>query len=328
MGPAWGNRQGKPRIDIAACGVLSTVSLSAGVRMTLPLNVDFHCHSTFSDGSLPPADLAQRMCAAGVQVFALTDHDTVRGVPHAMQAASMLGIRCLPGVEVSCRWSAQDIHVVGLGIDPEEPGLARLLSEQTSRRWTRAQRMGDKLEKACGPGIFAKACALAAATGTEGSHQPSEEGSPCPGRPHFARTLVSMGYCKDDNHAFRKFLAQGKPAYVATEWPTLAEAATAIGAAGGVAVLAHPLHYRLTRSKLERLVADFAVGGGRAMEVSGVNQDPLQRRMLGGLCEKYGLRGSIASDYHGAAMPWIRLGELPPLPHGVRPVTELLGLSA
>jgi predicted metal-dependent phosphoesterase TrpH len=296
--------------------------------MTSPSKVDFHCHSTFSDGSLPPADLARRMAEAGVQVFALTDHDTVRGIPHAIDAARALGIRCLPGVEVSCRWSSQDIHVVGLGIDPRHSGLATLLEQQSCRRWSRARRMGERLEKACGPGVFDRACALAAATGLEGSHQASDDGSPCPGRPHFARALVSMGHCKDDNHAFRKFLAQGKPAYVATEWPTLPEAASAIRLSGGVPVLAHPLHYRLTRSKLERLVSDFAAAGGLAMEVSGVNQDPLQRRMLGHLCEKYCLHGSVASDYHGTAMPWIRLGDLPPLPAGVRPVTELLELSA
>lgn len=286
------------------------------------MNIDLHCHSTFSDGSMPPHLLAQSMANAGIDVFALTDHDTVAGVPHAQQAAAALGIRCLAGVEISCRWSGQDIHMVGVNLDIENPVLREGLSNQHQRRWARAQKMCARLQKTGLPDLFPLALEIASQTGAE-SHSPRDSG-PCPGRPHLAKALVKVGAVKDENQAFQKYLAISKPAYVPTEWPDLAEAAGWINAAGGVAVLAHPLHYKLTRTKLERLIKDFSEAGGKAVEVVAPNQDPLQRRMLAGFCEKYGLCGSIASDFHGVSVPWIKLGRLDPLPSNVPSIMTLL----
>lgn len=289
------------------------------------MNIDLHCHSTFSDGSMPPQQLAQSMADAGIDVFALTDHDTVAGVPHAQQAAASLGIRCLAGVEISCRWSGQDIHMVGVNLDIETPLLREGLANQHQRRWERAQKMCARLQKTGLPDLFPVALDIASQTGAE-SHS-ARDGGPCPGRPHLAKALVKIGAVKDENQAFQKYLAISKPAYVATEWPSLAEAAGWINAAGGVAVIAHPLHYKLTRTKLERLVKDFSEAGGKAMEVVAPNQDPLQRRMLAGFCEKYGLRGSVASDFHGVSVPWIKLGRLEPLPSNVLSIMTLIDLT-
>lgn len=287
------------------------------------MNIDFHCHSTFSDGSLPPHALARSMADAGIQLFALTDHDTTAGVPFAQEAAIACGIRCLSGVEVSCRWSSQDIHMVGVNIDVANPELREGLATQYQRRWDRAQKMCRRLEKTGLPDLFSLALDIAAQTGAE-SHSARDDCGPCPGRPHLAKALVKVGAVKDENQAFQKYLAIGKPAYVATDWPTLQESAHWIVGAGGIPILAHPLHYKLTRTKLERLVKDFAEGGGRAIEVVAPNQDPLQRKMLAGLCEKYGLCGSIASDFHGLNVPWIKLGKLDPLPRNVASIMTLL----
>lgn len=288
------------------------------------MNIDLHSHSTFSDGSLSPAVLAQRMCEAGIDVFALTDHDTVAGIPWAQSAAEALGIQCIAGVEISCRWGSQDIHMVGLNVDTTSSALVEGLSHQYDRRWARAQKICLRLQKAGCPPVFEAACAIAAQHGDD-AHSAKIEGRPSPpGRPHLAKALVSLGAVKDENQAFQKYLAIGKPAFVATEWPTLEEAAQWIRQAGGVPVLAHPLHYKLTRTKLERLIGEFAQAGGQAVEVVAPNQDPLQRRMLAGFCEKFGLCGSVASDFHGYSVPWIKLGKLDPLPHNVPSVMTLM----
>ena len=287
------------------------------------MNIDFHCHSTFSDGSMSPDALAAAMASAGLDVFALTDHDTVAGVPFAQAAATALGIRCLAGVEISCRWSGQDIHMVGINVEPANQELLQGLTSQFHRRWDRAQKICARLQKSGLPDIFPIALDIASQTGDE-AHSARSDLGPCPGRPHLARALVKIGAVKDENQAFQKYLAISKPAYVATEWPSLQEAAHWINAAGGIPVIAHPLHYKLTRTKLERLIKDFAEQGGKAVEVVSPNQDPLQRRMLAGFCEKYGLAGSIASDFHGMSVPWIKLGKLDPLPSGVASILTLL----
>lgn len=287
------------------------------------MNIDLHCHSTFSDGSLPPHELVNRMADAGIELFALTDHDTVAGVPFAQAAAKERGIHCLAGVEISCRWSGQDVHMVGVNVDVDQPALQSGLANQYHRRWERAQKMCQRLQKAGLPDLFPVALEIAAHTGAE-AHSARSDLGPCPGRPHLAKALVKVGAVKDENQAFQKYLAISKPAYVATEWPSLQEAAAWINGAGGIPVLAHPLHYKLTRTKLERLVKEFSEAGGKAMEVVAPNQDPLQRRMLAGFCEKYGLHGSIASDFHGPSVPWIKLGKLDPLPHNVPSILSLL----
>lgn len=272
------------------------------------------------------------MADAGIDLFALTDHDTTTGVSQAQIAAAALGITCLAGVEISCRWSSQDIHMVGLNIDIQNPQLLLGLADQYKRRWERAQKMCQRLQKAGLPDIFDASLAIAAQTGDNAcdeTHSAKTEGQPCPGRPHLAKALLKAGLVKDEAQAFQKYLAIGKPAYVATEWPSLQEAAGWINDAGGIPIIAHPLHYKLTRTKLERLIKEFSEVGGKALEVVAPNQDPLQRRMLAGFCEKYGLCGSIASDFHGTSVPWVKLGKLDPLPGNVPSVLTLLqGIAA
>jgi predicted metal-dependent phosphoesterase TrpH len=270
------------------------------------LDIDLHTHSTASDGRLAPAELVAAARAAGVRRLALTDHDTVAGLPEARVACEAHGVELIPGLELSCRWKKLDIHVCGLWIDPLHPALARALSSQSERREDRGERIARRLGHKRMPGALAGARRVA--------------GEAPLGRPHFARWMVDAGHVPDLNTAFRRWLGAGAPAGVATEWPELAEGIAWLHAAGGLAVLAHPLKYRLTATRLRALLADFAEAGGDGLEVSTVRMPPEERRRLAGLARRNGLRGSAGSDFHGP-VPWQPApGGLPPLPEGLEPV--------
>lgn len=283
------------------------------VNHNLPSWIDLHMHSTASDGELMAADLMRAVAAAGVKVAALTDHDSVAALAQARTVATEQGVQLIDGVEISCRWDAHDIHVVGLGIDPEDAGLQQHLAAQMERRRQRAEQMAQRLARLGFPGLLVIA--------GEGAAQG------IPARPHFARALVAVGACRQEKDAFAKYLAQGKPAYVKTEWPGVDEAVGWIKAAGGVAVLAHPHRYKMTRSRLERLIRLFAEAGGQALEVVSANQDPASVRQLAAFCEQFQLHASQGSDYHGPSMRWVQVGRMPALPSGCRPIWSLLGIQ-
>lgn len=270
---------------------------------------DLHTHSHCSDGERSPADLVARAAARGVALLALTDHDNVDGIAEAAAAASAAGIGFVAGVELSCRWEGQDIHVVGLAVDALSPVLGEGLLRQQEARRVRGGRIGERLRQAGVPGCWERACELA--------------GHDRPGRPHFARALVEAGAARDVEQAFNRYLKRGQNAYVATEWASIGDAVGWIRGAGGVAVLAHPSRYRLTRSKLRRLLAAFAAAGGQALEVQLPGQKPNQTEALVRLGIELGLAGSVASDYHGGSSPWADLGVCGPLVPGIRPVWEL-----
>lgn len=270
---------------------------------------DLHSHSQCSDGELPPAGVVARAVKRGVQLLALTDHDTVDGVADARAAAVAAGLRFVAGLELSCRWEGHDIHVVGLDVDSEHPALLAGVARQQDARHQRGRLIGERLAKAGVPGCWEQACELA--------------GNGHPGRPHFARALVAMGAARDIEHAFNRYLKQGQVAYVPTDWATIEEAVGWIRAAGGVAVIAHPARYKLTRSKLRRLVTQFAAAGGGALEVQLPGQQPNQVQAMVLLANQFGLAGSVASDYHGGSTPWADLGAAGELVSGVRPVWEL-----
>lgn len=267
---------------------------------------DLHSHSTASDGLCTPETLVARAAAAGLQVLALTDHDTIDGLASAQVAAAREGLILIPGVEISVTWQGATIHVVGLNIDPQNPELlAGLESILAFRRW-RALEIGRRLA-ACGiPGAFEGARALA--TGA------------LVGRTHFARFLVAAGQAADVASVFKHYLVKGKPGHVHGEWAKLEQAVAWIRAAGGEAVLAHPARYKLTHTKLRLLLRHFIDFGGRGIEVVSGSQSQEEGYRLAGLAIKLGLCASLGSDYHGEDFSRIELGRLPPLPSGCRPL--------
>ena len=270
-----------------------------------PTSIDLHCHSNRSDGSLPPADLVRAAVAAGVEVLALTDHDSVDGLAEATEAAHGTALRLIPGVELSASWQRRTLHIVGLGIDAGHPTLTALLARTRALRESRAAAIAAKLEKLGVKEALVKAQAISNGQIT---------------RTHFARLLITEGKCKNMQRAFDRFLGTGKPAYVAVEWASLEESVQTIHAAGGRAVLAHPLRYDLSGAWRDRLLAAFTAAGGDGLEVccGSSNLDDIQTSLADAVRHK--LRGSIGSDFHSPGLSWNQLGRVYPLPTSVQPV--------
>ncbi len=273
--------------------------------MTSALAIDLHTHSSCSDGALVPAELVARAAAAGIGTLALTDHDTLAGLGEAHTAARALGVRLVPGVEVSASWRHQSIHVLGLWIDPASAALTRSLERQAELRRARMRRMCTALSKLRLPGDEL----LAAVQARPG----------IPTRSHLAAALLEQGHVHRMQDAFRKYLGRGKPAHVAADWPALAEVVGWIREAGGIACMAHPARYALSGGAIKRLTAEFAAAGGTALElVSGARDAPSEA--CAALAREFGLLGSAGSDFHDPQLAWNPLGRLAKLPHGIVPV--------
>ncbi len=274
----------------------------------MPLTYDLHTHSAASDGTLSPGELVERAVAVGVDVLALTDHDTTQGVAEARAAAEVTALRLVPGVEISVTWQGLTVHILGLGVDPEHPGLlAGLAGLRDFRDW-RAEEIGRRLERAGIAGGFEGARALA--------------GGPLISRTHFARYLVAKGHAPDVRGVFSRFLVHGKPGHVPGDWAGLEQAVAWIQDAGGQAVVAHPARYPLTRTKLRRLLQEFAECGGAGLEVISGSHSRDDSFVMARHARDFGLRGSVGSDYHGPENPWIELGRLPALPESCEPIWQ------
>lgn len=266
---------------------------------------DLHSHTYYSDGELAPAELVARAKAAGVDALAVTDHDVTAGLAEAATAAAQVGLRLIPGVEISVTWERQTLHVVGLGIDTTHAPLQAGLATLRDRRNERALEIGRRLTK---KGIVdAHDAAARYARG------------PILSRTHFARFLVDAGHARDVRQAFLRFLGKGTPGHVPSEWVALDEAVGWIRAAGGHAVIAHPARYRLTSNRLHRLLHQFKESGGTAIEVVSGSHSRDDCLRFAHLATQAGLLASSGSDFHGPDT-WMQLGRLPPLPDGCTPL--------
>lgn len=270
---------------------------------------DLHCHSTASDGVLTPTALVARAHEQGVDVLSLTDHDDTRGLAEAMRVARELGMRLVPGVEISVTWAGHTVHVVGLNVDPEHPGLQSGLHANRAGRAERARRMAEALAGIGIQGALEGAYAFAV-------------NKDLIGRTHFARFLVEEGHVKDVKTVFKKYLVKGKPGYVSHEWVGMAEALDWIHAAGGQAVLAHPGRYNLGREKLRLLLAEFRAAGGEAIEVVTGSHTAEQVPVFARLAEEFGFYASSGSDFHAPGEGGRELGRLMPLPDNCRPLWQ------
>jgi predicted metal-dependent phosphoesterase TrpH len=269
---------------------------------------DLHTHSTASDGTLSPTELVKRAHNFGVNVLALTDHDTTEGIEEAEQAALRLGIDLVPGVEISVNWEPYVIHVVGLGITTECQELQQGLLRLREQRQERAVEMGRRLQK----------------KGIEGAYEGAK--ALCNGRlisrTHFARFLVEKGYVDDVSKVFSKFLVSGKPGYVPGNWASLEEVVRWIKFAGGQAVIAHPARYPFTRTKLRTLMAEFKELGGEAIEVVSGNYTRDNCYTMARHAMDFELMGSVGSDFHGPEHSRIEIGRIMDLPENVVPIWQ------
>lgn len=271
---------------------------------------DLHCHSNMSDGSLSPREVVARAKANGVEVLALTDHDTIAGIEEAQAEALSAGLSLIPGIELSCQWQGHTVHVLGLNFRMDE-GMRSIQARQTETRLTRARTIAQRLQKKGLPDVLQQASDKAR--------------SGVPGRPHFAQSLVDCGAVKNQQEAFKKYLGAGKTGDVKAGWPQLEEVVQWILDSGGLAVLAHPRKYSMSLTKLRTLIEAFRESGGAGLEVIVSGQKQGETGMLADLCFRYELCASVGSDFHTPDFPWADLGRVPALPARLTPVWECWG---
>jgi len=269
------------------------------------MNIDLHCHTNISDGVLTPNQLIALAIERGIDILSITDHDTLDAYLNIDSVPKQL--RLIPGIEFSSQWRKQGIHVVGLNIDLSNEIIINAVSQQSDGRMRRAEKIAGKLKR------LGFDNSLEGAQSFAGSHI---------GRPHFAQYLVQIGAVKNINEAFKKYLGAGKAGDIKDEWADLKTVVGWIHQAGGVAVLAHPKKYNLTRTKLIDLISDFCGAGGGAMEVISGLQIPSVTRDIAGLCNKFNLLASCGSDFHAPDKKWAALGMVSQLPDDCIPVWE------
>jgi predicted metal-dependent phosphoesterase TrpH len=277
----------------------------------LSMNADLHCHSDVSDGTLSPEELALRAHQNGVDIWSLTDHDVIGGQARAQTAAHELGMRYIPGVEISVTWLGQTLHIVGLGFDPLHPILVSGLQTIRLGRNQRGQEIAEQLLQAGIPGAFAGAR----------KHAVNPD---LLSRTHFARYLVEQKICSSTDEVFKNFLVEGKPGYVDHVWATLAQSVEWILGAGGVAVIAHPGRYRLSDLQKNELYRQFKEAGGHGIEVITGSHTPKQYDEYAKVAKAFGFYASRGSDFHDPQESHIDLGKLPLLPSSLQPIWSLL----
>jgi hypothetical protein len=259
------------------------------------MQVDLHVHSTASDGTEQPADLVASAVRARLGAIALTDHDTLEGLDAAGTAADALGIRLIPGVELSCDWDGGAMHLVVLFL---EPGSGPLQDRLAVLRGARDVRNARIVERLVGMGIEITIDDVL-----------EEAGSGTVGRPHLAAVLVRKEVVPDIPTAFDRYLAAGRPAYVGRERLTPVEAISLARASGGVPVLAHPLTLGIALdAELRATLQQLAEMGLVGVEVEYSTYLPDERLRLRRLATAAGLLPSGGTDYHGAYKPDILLG--------------------
>ena len=267
------------------------------------VHADLHTHTRASDGALSPADLVARAASRDVQLLSITDHDTMAG--YAQLAATHASLTLVPGVELSTTWSGVGIHIVGLDVDPGNATLRAGLERHAVARTERALRIGEVLERA---GFTVDMEAI----------RHSAEG--LPGRPHFAQHLVETGQVADSQIVFKKYLGAGKPGDIKVGWASMNDVVEWITSAGGIATIAHPARYRLTRTKLHRLIDAFTDAGGQALEVISGKQTDNITAHLAKLCGLHGLLASCGSDFHRVSGYGADVGAAMTLPASCEPV--------
>ncbi len=260
----------------------------------MPDRLDLHLHTTHSDGSLPPAEVLALAHKAGVTALAITDHDITTGLPEALEAGARLGIEIIPGVEISSRFGDNELHILGYFLDWQDPAFNHKLARLRASRHERNPQIIERL-RALGQDI----------TYEEVRHL---AGTEAVGRPHIARVMMDKGYVKSAKEAFDRFLAQGKPAYVARELPEPVEAMAWIRAARGIPVLAHPLWAKQDNQGLFTLCEKLKTEGLGGMEVHYSTHNPKQTAELLDIAKRLELLVTGGSDFHGVTKPDIEVG--------------------
>lgn len=243
--------------------------------------VDLHAHSTASDGSRAPADVIREARRIGLAAIALTDHDTVAGITEAVTTGEALGVRVVPGVELSAVEGDVETHILGLHLSDTRELEARLIDLREMRR-SRAERMVQRLNDLGVRIDFASVLEQAAGGAI--------------GRPHVARAMIAEGWAVDFRDAFDRYLGNGRPAYVTKERLPVTDAVALIHRCGGLAILAHPSH-----SGTRERIAAFVEQGMDGVEVRHPSHSSEDIARLAALVDHFSLVPSGGSDWHGSA---------------------------
>jgi predicted metal-dependent phosphoesterase TrpH len=250
------------------------------------VRIDLHCHSTASDGTDTPAELVRNAAAAGLDVVALTDHDTTRGYAEAIDALPE-GLTLVTGAELSCRIDGVSMHMLAYLFDPEEPALLAERELVRDDRVPRARGMVARLQELGVPVTWEQVARIA--------------GDGSVGRPHVATALLELGVVATVNDAFtEEWLADGGRAYVEKHETDPFEAIRLVKGAGGVTVFAHPAASKRGQTVPESAIAEMAAAGLDGIEVDHMDHDPETRVRLRGLAKDLGLLATGSSDYHGS----------------------------
>ncbi len=256
--------------------------------------IDLHCHSTFSDGTDDPGTLAALADSAGLAAVALTDHDTLDGLPSFLAAQADVSARLIPGVELSCRFMNMEIHVLGLFINPSDPALNERIDDMRCRREERNDRMIEQLQALDIPITLEEVEALA----------PTRLVS----RAHFAKALINRGAAGSRHEVFSRLIGEGCPGHVPFRTLTVSEAAQWIHEAGGIAILAHPGRSVARSFRWEDAMLDLKNQGIEGFEAYYGEYSPTEQHYFCELAEKLDMVPSGGSDYHGSYKPGLSLG--------------------
>ena len=253
--------------------------------------IDFHTHSTASDGTFSPQELVLQAARKKLTFLSLTDHDTIDGLSMISEIPD--GLHFVTGVEISAEFP-KTLHILGYGFDPDNETLNTVLRELQDYRRNRNKKMIENM-KELGFDISLE-------------ELEKEAGGELIGRPHFANLFAEKGYVSSYQEAFDKYLDKGKPLYLNKKRLKPEKAIKLILAAGGIPVIAHPYQTKLNDEKLEDLVAELEQYGLRGIEVYYSQHTPEQIRFYSYLADKFGLLRTAGSDFHGTAKPHISLG--------------------
>ncbi|HMF85362.1 MAG TPA: PHP domain-containing protein [Nitrospiraceae bacterium] len=256
--------------------------------------IDLHLHTTHSDGSLSPAEVLRLAHKANVTALAITDHDIVTGIPEAIATGNELGIEIIPGVEISSFVGNSELHILGYCIDWQDPELIRRFAALRKSRHIRNPQIIERLRSLGLDVTYEEVRTLA--------------GTDAVGRPHIARLLMEKKYVTSAKDAFDRYLAEGRPAYVARELPHPADAIAWIRAAGGVAVLAHPTWTKVSGEELNTLLTTLKDEGLGGIEVHYSTHTKRQTTEYLDLAKRLNMLVTGGSDFHGITKPDIEVG--------------------
>jgi len=274
------------------------------------MQIDLHTHSYYSDGLLSPKEVVRKAVNAGCNFFSLTDHDTLLGLEEAKKFAESFNLTFINGVEISAQQNSQSIHIVGLGINPSEKLLLDGLKKNNQFRIDRAKKISEGLDRVGIQRAYEKARALSKTDYIT--------------RTHFAQMLIKENICSNMSSVFKRYMTGKKPGAVKGEWALSAEVINWIHRAGGLAILAHPLRYKMTLNKLKKLVKDLKFLGLDGIEVVNSFSSAEDIRVSKMIADENEMLYSGGSDFHGWNDQTIELGNIPKFDYGEKLVINYL----